>query len=242
MNFPRQAGLAGTGLLTLLLLTANAVHAVAILDFGIGAPTPGSVSFAGGSSPLVGTGIQVDNIAGLSTPMNDGATPTCVGCLLNFTTGGFTGTSGNQWLFAGGGTITIVGGVDLPGSTPDIPAGTVLLNGSWSSADVARQPTGSFRITGGAFVDQQDPVLAAFFGLVGGPTVTWLGNINLSFSAGGSAGSAFVSTLVLSGDVANTSPVPEPSTLLLLGSVLTVIGLWGRKKLLKPATLRSAWS
>jgi hypothetical protein len=40
------------------------------LDFNIGAPTSGTISYAGGGGALIGSNIEVDNVVGLSTPAN----------------------------------------------------------------------------------------------------------------------------------------------------------------------------
>src|SRR5262245_13515132 len=69
---------------------AGSVWADPFLDFGIVAPTPGTISYAGGANPLVGTGIEVDNVTGLGTPLNNGVTIGLVGFALNFTTGNLT--------------------------------------------------------------------------------------------------------------------------------------------------------
>jgi hypothetical protein len=216
-----------------LVFLPGAAQAVPMLDFGIVAPTTGSISYSGGvSDPLVGTNIQVDNVSGLGTPVNDGAVISCVGCLLNFTTGSLLGTTSSTWDFGGGSlsTITIIGGIDLDGGgigPGDIPLGTPLLTGSFGTATVASfGPT--FRIAGSAFSDTKNEDLLAFYGLSPGP---FSGNFNISFNAVGSPPGGFQSSMVLSGDVLNTAvQVSEPASLLLLGSGLVVLGLWGRRR------------
>ena len=81
----------------LLAATASPAWAV-FLDFGIIAPSTGTLSYAGGVSPFVGTSISVDEVVGLDgTPLNNGVTRNIFGGDLDFTTGAYTGDGTWIW-------------------------------------------------------------------------------------------------------------------------------------------------
>lgn len=204
-----------------LCLLTNSAHS-ALLDFNLISQTTGDISYAGGSNPLVGTGIDVDNVIGLSTPANSGITSDCLSCILSFSSGAFSTSTSNSWEFNGGGFIKIVGGLDLGSDTStDIPIGSTLLTGSFNSVSVINVGGGTlkFNILGASFTDTKHVDLLNYYGL---PTGTdYDGYINLSFlvTAGISPGDSFTSTSVLSGDIAN-SPVPIPASVWLFGTGL----------------------
>lgn len=205
-------------------LSAQA-QAAGILDFGIVAPTTGTISFAGGATPLMGTNIDVDNVVGLGTPANNNVLRNCIGCILTFTTGNLQGSTATSWIFGDGPTtsIKVTGAVDLDGGgigPGDVGFGgpVTLLDGSFQGLVTVTITGGTFRVFGAGFVDVKNADLAAFYGLPGGPSVQYSGAINLSFQASGTPPNGFTSTQVLSGDIVNQ--VDLPSSLLLLGSGL----------------------
>jgi hypothetical protein len=201
-------------------IISGTAQAASTLDFGIISPTAGSLSYGGGVAPLIGSGIDVDNVVGLGTPLNSNVTSICGSCTLDFQTGGSTG----GWNFGAGGTISINGTVDFPDATPDITPAATLLSGTFSSATIIDLGGGNFefQIVGGAFNDTKHPDLLAFYGL---PNVEYLAGLNISFSTTANMGDAFASDQVLSGNVVN-QPVPIPASVWLFGSgMLGLVGI-----------------
>ena len=99
---------------------------------------PGTMSYAGGSAPLIGSNIAVNAI--VQTPAPIGQTELrCVGCILGFSTGPFAGTTDfgsgphQDYLFSAGGSFQIIGGVSTFDGTPVLPLGTTLLTGVMTS-------------------------------------------------------------------------------------------------------------
>jgi len=225
-------------LAAIVLGVAAGAQAVPVLDFVMNPPTNGLIKYATLGGPLTGAGIEVDFVFGglgtpeTATPLNNGVAATCVSCTLSFTTGNLVSAAGNQWIFDDGGNITLMGGIDFPDGTPDVPAGTTLFTGSWSS-NVSVTDLGllNAKLQGGVFTDIQNAALSAFYGLQGGPGFDWDGAFNLSFFALGTPPDTFFSTVLGSGDITNSPQlVPEPGTLILLGTALLGLGAWGRRR------------
>ncbi|MCK6553366.1 PEP-CTERM sorting domain-containing protein [Candidatus Binatia bacterium] len=205
-----------TAAVALLLLWSAPATAMPYLDFGVIAPTTGTISYATAGGALVGSGIDVDNIVGLSTPSNNGTTVTCVNCILSFTTGAFAGSPNPaRWEFGPGGSLQIVGGVDFDNDgNLEIALGTTLLSGSFAGTTRVFG-AGNVKVAAGGYQDVKESGLLSFFGL---PTnVGYHGGFSLQFWATGTAPGTFASTQVRSGDFLN-SPVPEPATMVLMGS------------------------
>ena len=208
-----------------VLFFPTIAKAATVLDFGIKAPTTGTLSYAGGTAPLIGSGIDVDDVVGLNTALNNNVVSICASCTLDFQTGSSTG----GWNYGAGGTITITGGIDFPDATTDIPTGTTLLQGTFDNATVINLGSGSFefQIVGGSFTDTKHPDLLAFYGL---PDIGYNGGLNISFSTTANMGDLFTSDQIFSGDVVN-QPVPVPAAIWLFGSgLIGLVGVARRKR------------
>jgi hypothetical protein len=187
-----------------------------------------SASFAGGmiswdgqpTHALVGTNIGITSLTGSATTKNAGTYSVTAGDL-EFSTGAFLGTStglsGETILnFASGGFFNITGGV--PGAS--IPNGSSLVTGSFSSNSSFDALFGIFGTATGGGIDSVGGGLLSFFGF---------SNSKFSFTATISSiqtpvfgASPFVGlvTGVRISDSMNSSVVPEPASIVLLGLVM----------------------
>jgi PEP-CTERM motif len=213
------------------MLGGTAARAQPTLDFTVPASNPGaSISYAGGATDLVGTGITITQVQGLDTPMSNLVIEAITSGALNFTSGAFTGNVGtSEWVFGAGpaGGLTITGGISSLG----LANGSTLLSGTIESVSVIAAGS-TFKVGIAAFLNTINSTLASHYGFQGGSGASWTGVYNIGFNAKGSAPGSFSSSSVQSGGVDTSPIVPEPSSLVIagLGALgMIAFGLWRRK-------------
>ena len=216
-------------ILILLGLSAGPAAAVTAttIDFAGAGNGTGTVSWAGGSSPLVGTGIVITTVSA-SAGLPNSATPHGVTSgVLSFTTGAFTGLGDGYYNFAPGGGLTITGAV------PDANISTtILLDAVNVAAKFQPNVAGlQFSMTIPFGSDTKNADLLNYFGLSPSTPFTFTGTLT---GPGVSVGLGGFTASITSADILNT--VPAPSSLLLLGSALVGVGLIVSRKLMGQRT------
>ncbi len=226
-----------------MLMMATSAMAIPMLDFGLNAPTSGSISYAGGAAPLVGTNINVDTVIGMDTGLNDFALFNILFGTLNFTTGSVISSDATSVSFgaAPSGSIALTGTVDVNGNGI-VDAGDIsgtLLSGNFGGVSITTN-SGQFRLAGAAFADIQNSALSTLYGLQvlgdnGNPAI-YDGTFNLSFftSNDNNLSDGFSSSRLLSGDLTN-AVVPEPGTMMLFGMGMLGLAVYGKRRMNKEA-------
>lgn len=223
--------------LALALCAAFAMAAQAFtIDFEIQPiQTGAAVSFAGGSTNLLGTNLLIDKIIGIDTPLHAGAldalTNNANTGLWNFTGPGFTTALPDHWLFTSNQNTSslVISGPFSNGATTVVDP-VPSITGNWTNAEVHRIGTTNNYAVTGVFTDLKSDALLAYFGLPSGlETATFTFGITLP--AGLTPADAFGSLAVQSGDIAQTAAVPIPPSVILLGTGL--LGLVGLRKFSK---------
>jgi|SRR3989338_864763 len=194
-----------------IILYAVPVHAVPIIDFSTGIDGMGGTIIPG--TTITGTGILIGTLTAVGTTADGvydvsgaGAGASGSTALLNFSYGPST-----NWL-------TIVGGIPTLG----IANGTTLVSGSFTS--LTYFPSIGIMATG---VDIKDADLLSALGIASGTPFELFG-----FSIGFDPPPFGGTITVLSTDIINTAVVPEPATLLLLGSGMVGLSFFCRKRFL----------
>jgi hypothetical protein len=209
--------------LLILLLPSAALALPSIVFDTTPGGAGGTITYDGAGGPVIGTNIQFVNLVGVDSPLNPGVVLACEDCFLNFTSGPNTLEGPPQYAWAGGGSFVLTGDIPVLGLDD-----AVLLSGSFTGTPntpglAAAGASALFLAIGG---DTKNEALAGFYGFA--PDGWAFANTEIALGTFIPGADGAFSAVPNQADLINA--VPEPATLLLLGTGLVVAG-WGRRKL-----------
>jgi len=188
-------------------------------DTGLGSCT-------GTGTALVGTGLPVTSVQGISTLLNSGTTLNITGGVLNFSDGAY----GGSWTWGSGGTLSITG--CITGIACD---GSPLLSDDFSSAQVISLGPTSYQVEFGQIQGAINPAIATYFGIGTSFSSSSL-QLTLSDTADPLLGSSFTS--INAGGTINAADAASENwnlsySLVFFGLALALFGVLTRMKLLQ---------
>ena len=152
----------------------------------------GLYSYAGGTSSLIGTNIPVLSVLGDGTPAENGSLLGVVGGMLDFTSGGFNGTSTTWSWSKGTGTLNLYG--CIPGVTTSCnPSTNVLVSDDFTSVSIV-QVGGAIDAVFGNVIGNLEASVASYFGV---PTAFSTGSFTAVIATTGTPGSSFIGSNLL---------------------------------------------
>lgn len=184
----------------------------------------GTLTYDGAGGPIVGTQIKFVDLVGVDSPLNAGVVLACDDCFLNFTSGPNTLEGPTQWTWAGGGSFVLTG--DVPALGLD---DATLLTGTFTGTPntpglVASGASALFLAIG---IDTKNETLASFYGFQ--PDGWTFANTEIALGTFIPGADGAFSAVPNQADLINA--VPEPGTLLLLGTgLLGVVPMLRRRR------------
>lgn len=241
-------------LCTVAMLSTGAEAATIIFENVSDDEIIGTVEYGGTAGPVIGTDIEFDQITGVGTPVNAGEALVCLGCVLNFQSGGFTSQFANVMSFGATDPTDPSDDFILTGTIPaqDIDGDLVddigpitgeILRGDILSLTVIDQ-TVSLNISAGGNDLKNEELVEFYFG-AGFPLNFAFSQTEISANPGGFTGvpdadgffyegfgeEAAFNLPVTEADLTNTpGSIPEPGSALLLLMGLGSLAAYRRRR------------
>jgi len=211
--------------LALAILPSVALAVPAIVFDTVPGGAGGTLTYDGAGGPAVGTNIQFVDLVGVDSPLNANVVLSCVDCFLNFTTGANTLEGPPQYTWGGGGSFVLTG--DVPALGLD---DAVLLSGSFTGTPntpgLAAGETSALFVALG--IDTKNETLAGFYGF--SPDNWAFANTEIALGTFSPGADGAFTAIPNQADLINVQPVPEPGTLMLVGTGIMGLGAAIRRK------------